>query len=292
MTNEQLVARIQAGEKTADNMLQLWQQMRRFIYTIANKYAGCAEIDDLEQEGYLALYDAVDGFNQDKDIPFVNYAALWIRQRMLRYIQNCSSVVRIPVHECEKLHSYKRMADSFQKNHGRKPSRHEIAQEIHLSYKHVIELEKTARMAQIGSLDRLLSEDGEETVCDMVASAADVEEEVTAAADQELLRELLWPLVDALPGKQGPVLRARFQEDRTLKETGEALGVTTERVRAVQSEGLRGLRRSHNARLLRSFLDGDDGIYSQGITGTGAVRFDSTWTSATERTALRLCERY
>ena len=55
MTNEQLVARIQVGEDTAVNMLQLWEQNQRFIGMIAVKYSGYAEMDDLKQEGYLAL---------------------------------------------------------------------------------------------------------------------------------------------------------------------------------------------------------------------------------------------
>ena len=53
MDNEQLVARIQAGENKADNMLQLWQQNRGFIATMARKYTNLAEMEDLEQEGYI-----------------------------------------------------------------------------------------------------------------------------------------------------------------------------------------------------------------------------------------------
>lgn len=47
MTNEQLVARIQAGENTAENMLQLWQQTKAYIYKVAKRYSGTAEMDDL-----------------------------------------------------------------------------------------------------------------------------------------------------------------------------------------------------------------------------------------------------
>ena len=63
MTNEQLVIHIKAGEDVSGNMAQLWEQTRRFIHTIAARYQGQAEIEDLEQEGYLALCDAVDGYN-------------------------------------------------------------------------------------------------------------------------------------------------------------------------------------------------------------------------------------
>lgn len=63
MTNEQLVARIQAGEDVSENMSQLYYQVKDFIRSIAWKYRNGAELGDLEQEGYLALYPAIDGFN-------------------------------------------------------------------------------------------------------------------------------------------------------------------------------------------------------------------------------------
>ena len=63
MTNEQLVARIQAGENTAENMLQLWQQTKAFVAKLAKKYKGYAEFDDLMQEGYLGLNEAVNHYD-------------------------------------------------------------------------------------------------------------------------------------------------------------------------------------------------------------------------------------
>ena len=86
MTNEQLVARIQAGEDVSENMSQLYDQVKDFICSIAWKYRNSAELDDLEQEGYLALYPAIDGFNKSA-AGYLTYAEKWIRQRMQRYIQ-------------------------------------------------------------------------------------------------------------------------------------------------------------------------------------------------------------
>ena len=98
MSNEQIVVRIQAGENTADNMLKLWQQTESFIAKLAMSYQGYAELEDLKQEGYIGLCEAVRQYDSDKGVPFINYAAFWIRQVMRRYIDNCCSVVRLPVH--------------------------------------------------------------------------------------------------------------------------------------------------------------------------------------------------
>ena len=64
MSNEQLAVRIKAGIDTGENMEQLWQQVKDYVAMLARKYKGQAEQEDLIQEGYLALYDAIDGFWQ------------------------------------------------------------------------------------------------------------------------------------------------------------------------------------------------------------------------------------
>jgi RNA polymerase sigma factor (sigma-70 family) len=111
MTNEQLVICIKAGENVADNMSQLWEQTRRFIHVMATRYQGQAEIEDLEQEGYLALFRAVRGYNPAAGCLFLTYASNWIQQRMVRYIQNNGSI-RVPVrfmngNRCRSIKSWK-----------------------------------------------------------------------------------------------------------------------------------------------------------------------------------------
>lgn len=116
MSNEQLVIRIRAGEDTAANMLQLWKQNQRFIGMIAVKYSGYAEMDDLKQEGYLALCEAVRHYNPDQGVPFINYAAFYIRQGMQRYIENSGNCIRIPVHRQQSARKYKKIVAEYQKD--------------------------------------------------------------------------------------------------------------------------------------------------------------------------------
>lgn len=287
MTNEELVNNIKAGINTADNMLQLWQQCRKFIHIIAIRYEGRAELEDLEQEGYLALYAAVDGFNPAAGYKFLTYAKHWINQYMLRYIQN-SGTVRIPVHEHEKLLEYRKVVNAFKVYRGRKPSRHEIALNMGISDKKMVaSLERAAKMGKIGSLDSYYVAGNEDsgTLGDMIAGDVDIEGDVLDEVQQEQLKAVLWPLVDALPGNQGIVLRQRFQKNRTLKETGESIGITVEQVRQIEYKAMRGLRCSRNARVLRPFLMDED-IYSRGLIGNGVGRFNRTWTSSTERAAM------
>lgn len=288
MTNEELVARIKNGIDTAENMLALWEQNKRFIYYIVKRYKGLAEMDDLEQEGYMALYDAIDGYDPELGYKFLSYAEHWIKQRIMRYIMN-NGTVRIPVHEGEKLREYKKLVNAYLIHLGRKPSRHEIAHNMGISYNVVIELEKADQMAKLGSLDSYLSEDDDsETVGDMVADDVNIEEDVLEDIQHEQLKVVLWSMVDALPEEQREVVRQRYQGDKTMKVTGESLGISIEKVRQIESKAMRSLRRSRNTRLLKPFLDD---AYSLGIACNGVENFNRTWTSSTERAAIYMLDK-
>lgn len=127
VTNEQLVALIRAGENEAGNMLQLWQQNRGFVYKMARMFSSYAEMDDLMQEGYLGLCEAVRYYDAEKGVPFINYAALWIRQVMQRYIDNTGNVVRIPVYLGDLVKRYKKLNNEYFKYYGMKPTDREMS---------------------------------------------------------------------------------------------------------------------------------------------------------------------
>lgn len=290
MTNEELVIKIQAGIDIPENMLQLWEQTRNFIHTVARHYQGLADLEDLEQEGYLALYDAVDRYCPEQEYKFLTYAKYWIQQRMKRYIYNCCQVVRIPVDENEKLYQYRKMENAFQLYCGRKPTEWEIIHNMGLNSRQVKELKEVLRMSQIGSLDSPMPGDMEDnTLSDTVACDTDMEGEVTEKIDRDMLQEVIWPMVDCLPGRQPDVIRKRYQEGMTLREIGEAYGVNLNTIRQFELEGLRRLRRSSGAWKLRAFLPELE--EAQAYRHNGAREFNTTWTSSTERIALKLMEK-
>ena len=285
MTNEQLVIHIKAGEDVSGNMAQLWEQTRRFIHTIAARYQGQAEIEDLEQEGYLALCDAVDGYNPAAGFLFLTYARHRIRQRMVRYIQNNGSI-RVPVHEWERVQKYKKLESAFLVQIGRKPSEDEMAYYMNITLKQVRSLKEVLRVGQMESLDKCFLDDGESTVGDMIPGQEDVEGAVLDVMDAGELQAVLWSEVDTLPDEQPEVIRARFQRGETLRATGERIGVTIERVRQIESKALRELRKPSHSRKLQPFLP--EAIGSRAYSGNGVEAFNRTWTSSTERIAMML----
>ena len=288
LSNEQLVIRIKAGIDVAENTLRLWQQNQGFIAKIAMKYRAYEDIEDLKQEGYFGLCRAVDGFNPDEGVPFINYAAYWIRQSIQRYVENCGAVVRIPVHARNRIGEYKKFCMEFEKHYGRKPADWETCHYLRVSEEKLASVKDAAQMVQIGSLDSPVKglEDGELTVGDTVASNDNLEDSLLDEIQRQQLEEMLWPMVYELPEQQAQVIRLRYQEGLTLKETGERLGYCPNRVRTEQVNALRELRRPSRARYLRPFRY--DEVYNKAIKGCGVGRFNETWTSSTEYAALSL----
>ena len=289
MTNEQLAARIRAGEDVAGNMAQLYDQVKDFIHSVAWKYKGLGELEDLEQEGFLALYDAIDHYEADQGVRFLSYAEYWIRQRIQRYLQMNGSCLRLPVNRQEVINKYKRFCSSFQMEQGREPSEAEIALELWLTVDQVRKLQLDACMGHVCSLDApVRGKEGEEdtTLGDLAASACDLEGETVDRMDYENLCSVLWECVDSLPEKQSDVTRSRYQRGLTLGRVGEVCGITEAEARKQHMKALRTLRNTKNANRLRRFIPEAERIYSSALIGNGAEYFNRTWTSSTERVAL------
>lgn len=285
MTNEQLVIRICAGIDEADNTLQLWQQNKGYINKIVNHYKAYAEEEDLQQEAYLGLCEAIQHYNTEEEVPFMTYAGYWIRQQIGRYIKS-NGTVRLPEHIQARVKEYKQMVLTWKVTIGRKPTDREICHYLRISWEMLENIRKTAQMARIGSLDVPIGEDGECSVYDLLPSAINEEEQVIEKIQQEELKEVLWSLVDSLPGEQPKIIRLRYQNGMTLRAIAEDKGVTLEAIRQQERKGLGELRKPSKSKLLRPFLPDDDRIYSMGLQGNGVGSFNRTWISSTERVAL------
>ena len=290
MTNEQLTIRIKAGIDVADNMLALWQQNRGFIHKIVNQYKAYAEEEDLEQEGYLGLSDAVSHYNPDEGVTFLHYASFWIKQYMSRYIKS-NGTIRLPEFMQGRIREYNKMVQKWQQNYHRKPTDGEICHFLDLSWEMLENLKKAVQMAKIGSLDVPIGEDEDCSLYELIPGSIDEEEQVESMVLEKVQKEelcaVVWPLVDSLTDTQAKTIRARYQDNMTFREIAEDQGVSVEMARQRERQGLRELRKPSKSKLLRPFLPDDNRIYSMGLQGNGVGSFNRTWTSSTERVALR-----
>lgn len=286
LPNEELVENIHSGIDTKESILQLWKQNQGIIHKLANRYSSIGECDDLLQEGFLGLNEAVMHYDLDSGTPFFSYAAYWIRHRMIRYCQNNSLAIRIPVEMSENVRKYERYIDSFFQDKGRVPSDAEISDYLGISGKNLDEVRKASRMRQIKSLDSPVdSDDGEIVLGDMIANEDDIESGILDDMEREELRETLWPMVDELPDLQGNVLKLRYQKGTTIQAAGDALGISYGKARTTEQDALRALRRPSRRRRLEPFLP--DTVVSRAYHGS-AKSFKHSWTSSTEGAVLKL----
>ena len=235
---KELSRRISAGETAArDRMVRA---NLRLVVNIARAYTNKGlPIQDLIEEGNLGLLRAVEGFDPDMNTRFSTYASYWIKQSIKRALINSAKTIRIPAYMVELLTKWRRATAKLDDELGRPPTQEEVAKELGLPKKK-LSIVKTA--IQLYTMTpQTDDEEGGWMMSDMVADdrAKGPEDELL---DTDNLKHV-FRMLDSMDPREATILRMRFglddAEPRTLKEIGEALGLTRERVRQIESEALR-----------------------------------------------------
>lgn len=289
MDNEQLVTRIQAGEDVAGNMLKLWEQNRGFIGKTARRYSAGAEMEDLEQEGYIALCEAAWHYDVTRGAPFISYAAFWLKRRMRDCVDN-NQPVRLSANAEEEVREYRKIVREYRQEYGCEPSEWELCGLLRISREKLDHTREAAQMGNIRSLDEPLPGiDEDVSLGDTVASGEDMEEDTIREIDRERMKREVWLAVDDLPDKQAGAIRLRFVSGATLKELGECLGVTTERARGIQNKAMSTLRQRAPRYKYRHYFE--EYLTAAPVHHVSMQRFRDTWTSEVEQEAIRWAEK-
>ena len=246
--------RVQKGDR--DALRKLVESNLRFVVSFAKRYRGCGlSFLDLINEGNLGLIEAGKRFDPKRDVRFLTYAVWWIRQSILHALLEQGSAVRLPQKQANLVHRLSKTTQNLASELEREPTLGEIAEQMELSED---EVEGLKRMStEEVSLDAERGEDGDFSLADRMP------QESVPSADAVVLRlafeEQLKDALKELDPKEAQVLRMRFgiddYEAKTLKEIGEILGLSRERIRQIESQALRKLKKSQKCQKLRTYLN-------------------------------------
>ncbi len=243
---------IEEGEEARKRLIQA---NIRLVVSIAKKYIGYGvPFLDLIQEGNVGLIRAIDKFDYRRGTRLSTYATWWIRQSISRALSEQGRTIRIPIHMSDRIRRLHKTAQRLEQTHGRKPTTEEIAEEMYIEPRQV-EWMMTA-LRQPLSLETPVGEDEESELEQFIENTESPTP--SEAASQRLLAEDMEEVLSTLTPREARILRLRFglQDgySYTLKEVGEKLGLTRERIRQIESEALRKLRHPSRSRKLRNHL--------------------------------------
>jgi len=235
----------QCGSK--DTLNKLVESNLSFVVKIANEYRNLGlPFEDLLNEGNIGLIEAAQRYDHTKGTKFITYAIWWVRKSILKALSEQSNLVRVPTYQMKKVKRIRETEATLSRELGRHPGRDEISTRLESSISKIDEI-LLIKLREV-SLDDKVGRDKSIPISDYLVDDATVnpEEELLRNESEDLVRSAIFMLTD----QEKMVIANRFgmegERSFTLKEIGESMGLSRERIRQIEAQAKKKLRRIFN----------------------------------------------
>lgn len=225
----------------------------KFVVSVARKYRNQGlPLQDLINEGNIGLIKAAEKFDETRGIRFISYAVWWIRQSIVQALAEEAGIVRVPLQQVNTHNRVNRVSKQFVQTNERWPSNEELAIMLDMSSDKVSQSANTGRSL---SVDAKLAQGENTTLLDVLVND-DAPMADGLLADKTLMNDLEQSL-STLDERQKTVVRMCYgigEEQFSMAEIGQRLGITRERVRQIRDKALRKLRKNSKDTAIQAFI--------------------------------------
>jgi RNA polymerase primary sigma factor len=215
-----------------------------FVVKVASEYRNLGlPFEDLLNEGNLGLIEAAQRYDASKGTKFITYAIWWIRKSILKSLSEHSNLVRVPTYQMKKVREIRDAENSLRRRLGRKPKREEISKKLERSVSKIDQVLQFSLREM--SLDEKVGKDRDTPISDYLVDddSTTPEEDLIKREANRLVAEAMHHLTD----QERTILCHRFGiaggPTLTLKEIGEMMSISRERVRQVECQAKKRLRK-------------------------------------------------
>ena len=249
----ELAKRIREGDEAA--LEKLVKANLRFVISVAKQYQSRgAPLNDLINEGNLGLMKAAKRFDETKGFKFISYAVWWIRQSIMRSIAEQSRIVRLPMSKSSALNQIRRAYAELEQKYEREPTEEELAEILDMNPNEVRNtLDSDIKQM---SMNAPIGEEDSGSLLDILENKTTVPTDGQLVFNDSLKVETIRTL-SSLNDRERKVIMMSFgighNNPYNLKDIGETIGVTPERIRQIRQKSLQKLRKPRKNRRLKEF---------------------------------------
>lgn len=249
-----LAKRIKQGDQLA--LEKLVRANLRFVVSVAKQYHnGSMPLNDLINEGNLGLIKAAQMFDESKGFKFISYAVWWIRQSIMKSLDDHARIVRVPSNKLGEISKISKAAAAIEQQFEREPTSDELADFLGVEVEDVLKASRaTVRQS---SLDAPIGEDGDGSLLDVLV-LNDTQGTDDALVHAGSLRAELDRILATLSEREQQILKKLYGIDLeyslSMEEIGEELGLSRERVRQIKEKALSKIRSESKTNLLKAFV--------------------------------------